>query len=119
MEPMTSYEIWCNLKDTSRDLQFCRDLQSYLGLLKARGLIQGFRIRRRKLGFGPAELGEFNITIEVADLAQLEQAFQQVAAREGEIEAKHHAVYSQVTDFRAALYRDFPDPVRVGVDRAG
>jgi hypothetical protein len=109
---MDCYEIWCNLKDTSRDVAFCEDVRRYLGHLQDKGLIRDFRIRRRKLGFGPPELGEFNITIEVEDLAQLEQAFQQVTARSGEIEALHHAVYAAVTEFKAALYRDFPDPGR-------
>lgn len=34
------------------------------------------------------------------------------AKRSGALEELHSAVYSKVTDFRAALYRDFPDPVR-------
>ena len=34
------------------------------------------------------------------------------AARDGEVEKLHARVYSLVTDFRAALYRDFPDPER-------
>lgn len=110
---MDCYEIWCNLKDSTRDVTFCEDVRAYLGHLQAEGLIHAFRIRRRKLGFGPPELGEFNITIETADLAQLERAFQQVATRAGEVQTLHHAVYSAVTDFKAALYRDFPDAVRI------
>ena len=84
---MDYYEIWCNLKDSSKDLQFCENVKEYLGALQKDGLIQSFRIARRKLGFGPSELGEFNITIVVKDLAQLEQTFQQVATRSGEIES--------------------------------
>jgi hypothetical protein len=85
---------------------------SYLGHLRERGWIEGCRITRRKLGFGPPGLGEFHIIIEVRDMAQLEQAFQQVATRADEIEALHRAVYSAVKDLQFALYRDFPDPVR-------
>src|SRR5687767_4499090 len=114
---MDCYEIWCNLKDSSRDVAFCEDVRRYLGHLQAEGLVRAFRIRRRKLGFGPSELGEFNITIETEDLAQLERAFQQVAGRAGEIESLHHAVYSAVTDFKAALYRDFPEAARVAAAR--
>ena len=45
------------------------------------------------------------------DMAQLERAFQRVAARSGETEALHRAVYSAVTGLRFALYRDFPNAV--------
>lgn len=109
---MDYYEIWCNLRDSSRDLEFCANVERYLGHLREQGLIAGFRLARRKLGFGPPGLGEFNVTIETRDLAQLELAFQQVAARAGETEALHRAVFSAVTDLTFALYRDFPDPGR-------
>ena len=45
-------------------------------------------------------------------LAQLDRAFDQVAARSGPAEALHHAVNSQVSDAVFALYRDFPDRAR-------
>jgi uncharacterized protein DUF6614 len=109
---MDYYLIWCNLKDTSRDLEFCEDVARYLGYLREQGKIEGFRITRRKLGFGPPEMGEFNITIEVRDLAQLEQAFQRVATRDGDVEPLHRAVFSAVKDLSLGLYRDFPDRVR-------
>lgn len=99
---MDYYQIWCNLKDSSKDL----------GFLQQQGEIKGFTISRRKLGFGPTDLGEFNICIQVKDLAQLELSFQHVATRSGEIEILHKAVYGAVIDAKFALYRDFPDPVR-------
>ncbi len=109
---MDYYEIWCNLKDGRRDLEFCQAVERYLGYLQSQGLIERHRLTRRKLGFGPPGLGEFHVTIETRDLAQLEQAFQQVATRSGEVEELHRAVYSAVTDLTFALYRDFPDPWR-------
>jgi hypothetical protein len=111
---MDHYEIWCNLADTHKDLEFARAVDAYLGFLQRDGRIAGYRLKRRKLGFGPPELGEFHLTIDVESLAQLEQAFSVVAARSGELERLHAAVYSRVTDFRSALYRDFPDPQRIG-----
>jgi len=65
----------------------------------------------------PGELGEFNITIEVKDMAQLESTFQYVATRGAPVEPIHAAVFSMVTDFKAALYRSFPDAVRVPAKR--
>lgn len=110
---MQYYEMWCNLKDSRKDLEFSRNVGAYLGFLKEQGKIEGWRLTRRKLGFGPPELGEFNINVWTNDLAQLDAAFSVVATREGEVERLHAPVYSMVTDFKAALYRDFPDPVRV------
>lgn len=109
---MDHYLIWFNLKDSHRDLEFAESAHAYLEHLKAQGLIEGHRLTRRKLGLGPGELGEFQLTIMTRDLAQLETVFQRVAARDGETERLHARVYSAVTDFRSALYRDFPDTVR-------
>jgi len=50
--------------------------------------------------------------IEVTDLAQLDRAFQSVSTRAEPIESLHALVNQHVTGFRAALYRDFPDPQR-------
>ncbi len=110
---MNYYHIWVNLVDSHKDIEFCDNVHAYLGALKQKQLIEGFSVARRKFGFGPAELGEFHIVIEVRDLAQLESTFSVVARRAGDIEDLHRKVYSAVTDFRSALYRDFPDPERV------
>jgi len=109
---MDCYQVWCNLKDSTKDVEFCEHTSRYLGSLRNQGLIASFRIQRRKLGFGPTELGEFNITIETEDMSQLENAFQTVARRTGQTELLHKCVYDAVKDVRFALYRDFPDPVR-------
>ena len=81
---MNYYEIWCNLKDSHTDLEFAAALRAYLAHLQSDGRIRGFRLARRKLGFGPPELGEFQITIETDDLVQLESAFDLVSTRSGE-----------------------------------
>ena len=109
---MDLYHIWCDLKPGQRDVEFAEHVGRYLGKLKADGLIAGFRITRRKLGFGTAGLGEFHIQIETRDLAQLERAFQTVSSRADPVESLHHAVNSRVVNFQASLYRDFPDPQR-------
>ncbi len=111
---MDSYEIWVNLKDSHKDLEFAANVRAYMEHLQSQGRIEGWTLRRRKLGFGPSELGEFNITVRCRDMAQLEQAFAVVATRAGEVESLHRPVYAAVKDFRSALYRDFPDPQRAG-----
>jgi hypothetical protein len=44
--------------------------------VKALARIEGWRLKRRKLGFGPPGVGEFPLMIEVRALARLEPAFQ-------------------------------------------
>ena len=110
---MNYYEIWVNLKDSREDLKFVGAVDAYMGHLKGQGKIESWRMTRRKFGFGPAHLGEFHISIAFKDLTQMDAAFGVVATRAGEVERLHHPVYSMVTDFQSALYRDFPDPERV------
>ena len=109
---MDLYHIWCNLKSGVKDLDFVERVQAYLNHLKAQDQLIAYRVTRRKLGLGSADLPEFHIQLEFRDLAQLDQAFSSVASRRDPIEELHHAVNSQVREVRFALYRDFPDPVR-------
>ncbi len=110
---MNVYHIWCNLKEGVRDTEFTDGVVRYSEHLKAEGLIAGYRITRRQLGLGPAQLPEFHLTLDTEDLAQLERAFAHVASRAEPVESFHHAVNSKVRDVVFALYRDFPDAARV------
>jgi len=109
---MNAYHLWINLKDGRQDAEFARAIDAYLGHLRRGGKIHAWRLERRKLGFGPSDLGEFHVLIEVESLAQLDQAFFAIVEHEPGIDALHARVYSLVKDFRAALYRDWPDPPR-------
>ncbi len=109
---MDIYHVWVDLKPGVKDLEFCDAAAAYFGHLRDEGEIAGFRITRRKLGFGPPGLGDFHLMIETEDMAQLEQAFRRVAARTSPAEGFHAAVNQKVVNFTAALYRDFPDEFR-------
>jgi hypothetical protein len=109
---MDIYHVWCDLKPGLGDLAFAQNIASYMEHLRQSGAIAGWRLTRRKLGLGLPELGEFHLMIEVRDLAQLEQAFAQVAARRDPTESRHFDVNSMVVNARFALYRDFPDSFR-------
>jgi hypothetical protein len=109
---MDIYHIWFDLKPGVGDLDFSRKVDVWLGHLKQRGLIEGWRLTRRKLGLGPPGLGGFHILIDVKNLAQLEEAFQVAAHRREPAEGFHFGVNSLVQNAVFALYRDFPDPVR-------
>jgi uncharacterized protein DUF6614 len=105
------YEISVDLRPGVRDLDFVAALDAYLGYLRRERKIETWRLLRRKLGFGSGT--EFKVLIETRDLAQLDAAFATVSTRDEPVERVHHGVNSLVTNFEAALYRDFPDPNRV------
>jgi hypothetical protein len=106
------YHIWCDLKPGVKDTALIEAAQKYLGTLKVDGRIENWRLTRRKLGLGPAAIGEFHIIIETKDLTQLDQAFQAAASRREPVESLHRGINSLVVNATFALYRDFPDPFR-------
>ena len=110
---MDIYHIWCNLKPGVDDLEFARDLERYLDHLVGEQRIRGYRVTRCKLGLRPPALGEFHVMLDFDDLAQVQRAFDRVASRTEPVEGLHHAVNSKVADVMFALYRDFPDAVRI------
>ena len=109
---MDLYHQWCDLKPGVRDMDLVEACHTFLRALKQQGKIADYRITRRKLGFGPANLGEFHILIETDGLAQLDEAFNLVATRAGKVESQHHGLNSLVTNVTSLLERDFPDDVR-------
>jgi len=106
---MNTYNIWCSLHAGADANQFVADVEKYLDYLQAHTPMAGYRLQRRKLGLGSADLGEFFIAMEFAGLAELDETFAHVATRRDPVESLHHNVYSKVSDARFALYRDFPD----------
>jgi len=106
------YHIWCDLKQGTHDLEFTHAANTYLNSLVDEGRLTSFRIMRRKLGLGLPGIGEFHIMLEFKNLAQLDEAFSQVASRSDPVEGFHHAVNAKVASVSFALYRDFPDTVR-------
>jgi hypothetical protein len=109
---MDLYHTWFDLKPGVKDVEFARAMARYMNHLKEHGAIEGWRLTRRKLGFGPSTLGDFHIIMETKDLAQLDKAFNLAATRRDPTESVHFGVNSQVTNLTIALYRDFPDANR-------
>lgn len=109
---MDHYVVWVNLAPGVRDLELVAALDAYLGELQRDGRLERWQVFRRKFGFGPEALGEFQITMSFRDLAQMDRAFARAATRDAGIEPLHAAVYEKVCDYKSALYRDFPDAVR-------
>src|SRR3954453_8277158 len=49
---MNIYHIWCDLREGVDDLEFADAVQTYLGTLEEDGVLEHFRLTRRKLGLG-------------------------------------------------------------------
>lgn len=109
---MDLYHVFFDLKPGAKDLDVARALGGYMDHLESQGLIEGWRLSRRKLGLGPSALGEFHCQIETRDLAQLDRAFNAVSARTDPIESLHFGVNRFAANLTFALYRDFPDTGR-------
>ena len=109
---MDHYHIWCDLKPGVKDLDLASSIDGLLGNLQGKGLLAGWTLSRRKLGFGPDALGEWHVDIRCKDLAQLDAAFNHMTPRTGEMERIHAMVWSKVENFKAGLYREFPDANR-------
>ncbi|MFO1535689.1 MAG: DUF6614 family protein [Thermoplasmatota archaeon] len=109
---MDRYHIWFDLRHGVKDMDLVASIQAMLGHLRDQGHIEAFELERRKLGFGPKEIGEWHVAVLTRDMAQLEQAFGSVTPRTGEMERLHAQVWSKVENFQSALYRDFPDANR-------
>ena len=110
---MDVYLITFDLRPGVSDVAFADALALFLDHLKARRDIEGWRLLRRKLGFGPREHGEWRVLIETRDLAQLDAAFRAAATRAGEVERLHFDVNAHAVNVTFSLLRDFPDAVRV------
>ncbi|MES2154801.1 MAG: DUF6614 family protein [bacterium] len=109
---MDRYHIWFDLRHGVKDMELVAAIRGMLGHLKEQGMIEGFELERRKLGFGPSAIGEWHVAILTKDMAQLDHAFSFVTPRTGEMERLHAAVWSKVEHFQSGLYRDFPDANR-------
>jgi hypothetical protein len=91
---MNIHHAWCDLKPGVSDIAFSEGASKYLSHLHAKGLIESWRITRRKLGLGQPEIGEFHLMIEVKDLAQLDRAVDHVAERSEPTEGFHFGLNS-------------------------
>ena len=109
---MDYYQGWFDLRSGVKDTDFARSLSQYMSYLKDKGLIEGWKLSRRKLGLAPKLFGEFHLVMETKNLAQLDEAFTHVASRGEPVESVHFGVNSKVENLLFGLYRDFPDPVR-------
>lgn len=110
---MEIYNIYCDLKEGVKDTDFSDAVHAFLGKLQQEGKLAAYRVTRRKLGLGPAQIPEWHILLEFENMAQMDQVFAAVSARAEPVESFHLAVNSKARNLIFSLYRDFPDPGRM------
>jgi hypothetical protein len=108
---MDIYHVWADKEPGIDDVEWAANMRSFLDYLVAEKRMESYRITRCKMGFRSiADLPEWHIMMEFRDMAQLESAFQRVAPKQGELEARHRSFNQFVAgNIQHALYRDWPD----------
>ena len=107
------YHIWADKKKGISDLDFANNMRKFLQHLVDEGKMNSFRITRMKLGFRSIQdLPEWHMMMEFDNMAQLDNAFNRVVPRKGELEKEHISFNKFVEDnIQHALYRDWPDAI--------
>lgn len=109
---MNLYHCSVDLRDNAKALAFAVAVEAWMGHLQESGVIQSWRLCRRKLGFGAPLARDFLLEIEVENLTQLDQAFRFTGSSNEQIERLYTTVHQMVGEVDIALYRPFPDPER-------
>lgn len=108
---MDIYHIWCDKSKDISDFAWVKSMQKFLEQLVSENKMISYRITRCKMGFRSIQdLPEWHIMMEFKNMAQMDEAFERVAPREGELEGKHKSFNQFVEgNIQHALYRDWPD----------
>ncbi len=102
---MIHYQIWFDLKNKSSDHEFQKNVKSFLDLIKQRGLILDYLILRRKFGFGPEGIGEFNIHIVVDNIDTLDKISELMIKGDKEILNIHKKMAKFIKNIKYGLYK--------------
>jgi len=107
------YHIWADKKKGISDIDFASNMRKFLQHLVDEGKMNSFRVTRCKLGFRSIQdLPEWHMMMEFDNMAQLDNAFNRVVPRKGELEKEHISFNKFVEDnIQHALYRDWPDAI--------
>ena len=68
---MNIYHAWCDLKPGVSDMTFSEGASKYLTHLQAKGMIESWRITRRKLGLAPPAWHLADIRVVLGDVSFL------------------------------------------------
>ena len=106
---MNLYCATIDLKDDAKALAFAKAVGEWMTFLAAKGVIQIWRLLRRKLNLAADCFRDFLLEIEVENLSQLDEAFRLTGRQDEDITTLHHNVHMLIANADFALYRPFPD----------
>lgn len=109
---MNLYHCSIDLKDGAKALSFAMAVDQWLSHLQERGVIQSWRMMRRKLNLASDRCRDFLIEIEVENLTQLDAAFRLIGEDDFDAERLHNSVNQMIAAADFGLYRPFPDAAR-------
>lgn len=109
---MNLYICRIDLKQEAKALAFAKAVDVWMGHLQAEGAVRGWHLYRRKLNLAADGFRDFELQIEVEDLAQLDQAFRVTGQPGDTVQAMYRAVHDLIGAADFGLYRPFPDPER-------
>ncbi len=109
---MNLYQCSVDLKDDAKAVAFAVAIEAWMAYLQSKGVIAVWRLYRRKLGFGAPVARDFQLEIEVEDMAQLDRAFRFTGSDDVHVERLYTTVHQMIGAVDVALYRPFPDPER-------
>jgi hypothetical protein len=107
---MNLYHCMIELKSGAKALAFAAAAEDWLGSLKARGLIQEWRLMRRKFGLASGRHSDFILEIEVAGMQQLENSFLELGQNASDAdEQRYTRLHDLIASVDIGLYRPYPD----------
>lgn len=109
---MNLYTCTIDLKQDAKALAFAHALDQWMRHLQSAGVIQSWRLMRRKLNLAANSYRDFLLEIEVKDMTQLDQAFRLTGTHDETVEGLYRAVHILIERADFALYRPFPDVER-------
>lgn len=109
---MNIYTCQIDLKKDAQAMLFAAALDNWMSHLQEAGVVGKWSLVRRKLNLASDSFRDFLLRIEVADLAQLDQAFRWVGQQGDEAETLYTRMHDMIDTADYALYRPFPDPER-------
>ncbi len=109
---MNLYHCSIDLADDAKAVAFAVAVEAWMDHLQQNGVIQSWRLCRRKLGFGAPRARDFLLEIELLDMTQLDQAFRFTGTGDETVERLYTTVHQMVGEVDTGLYRPFPDPER-------
>ncbi len=109
---MNLYHCAIDLHHEAKALSFASAVDQWLGYPTERGVVQKWRLLRRKLNLASGESRDFMLEIEFTDMTQLDQAFRVLGEHDEEVERLYSNVSALIARADYGLYRPFPDPER-------